>query len=461
MPSLLDEFAGKVDLIYIDPPFATGADFSYLAQVGDENFTKQANTIEQKAYRDTWGRGLDGYYDWFYETVVRLHGLLSESGSLWVHCDWHVNSGVRLILDEVFGSNNALNQITWKRIYTHSDAKRFGVVDDTIFFYSKSEHYVFNKQYKPHSDSYIKSHYGQVDENGERYRFISLSAAGTGPPRKFGDRIIAPPPGTHWKWSQERIDDGLATGKIAFSSRGKPHIKRYLNESQGNVIHSIWDDIYPVNPAATERVGYPTQKPEALLHRIIEASTDDGDLVLDCFCGSGTTAAASEKLNRRWIACDLGRFAIHTTRKRLLGIENVRPFVVQNLGKYERQVWQKAEFGENAATVTRTYRKFILDLYHAEMVEAYTWLHGKKGRRMVHVGSVDSPVAVGDVRNIAIDFRRAIGSGKKCPRRRRCRYPGLGFCLGYERNGRADRSGSRYKCALRTDSARGAGKESG
>ena len=162
-------------------------------------------------------------------------------------------------------------------------------------------------------------------------------------------------------------------------------------------------------------MNYPTQKPEALLERIIKASSNEGDLVLDCFCGSGTTAAVAEKLNRRWLACDLGRFAIHTTRKRLLAIENVRPFVVQNLGKYERQVWQQAEFGADAALITRLYRKFILDLYHAELVEGYTWLHGKKGRRMVHVGSVDSPVATGDVRQIAIDFRRAIGAGVDAP----------------------------------------------
>ena len=137
--------------------------------------------------------------------------------------------------------------------------------------------------------------------------------------------------------------------------------------------------------------------------------------MLDCFCGSGTTPAVAEKLNRRWIACDLGRFAIHTSRKRLLAIENVRPFVVQNLGKYERQHWQKAEFGEEAAFQMRSYRKFILDLYHAELVDGYAWLHGRKGGRMVHVGSVDSPVAAGDVRQIAIEFQRAIGAGADAP----------------------------------------------
>jgi len=150
---------------------------------------------------------------------------------------------------------------------------------------------------------------------------------------------------------------------------------------------------------------------------VIESSSNEGDLVLDCFCGSGTTAAVAEKLNRRWITCDLGRFAIHTTRKRLLSIENVKPFVVQNLGKYERQAWQAAEFGgpERAAEVAAQYRRFILELYNARPIQGYSWLHGLKGGRMVHVGAVDAPISPGDVRQIALEFRKATGTGKDAP----------------------------------------------
>lgn len=168
---------------------------------------------------------------------------------------------------------------------------------------------------------------------------------------------------------------------------------------------------------AKESVGYPTQKPEALLERIINASSNEGDLVLDCFCGSGTTPAMAERLGRRWIAADLGRFAIHTTRKRLLGMADVRPFVVQNLGKYERQAWQAAEFGgaERAAEVVGQYRRFILDLYGARPVPGYVWLHGVKGGRMVHVGPVDSPITPADVSQIALEFRKAMGTGKDAP----------------------------------------------
>ena len=354
LPSLLPEFAGKVDLIYIDPPFATGAGFSFRAEVGDDEFSKEASVIEQKAYRDTWGRGHDSYVSWFYKTATLLYELLSQSGSLYVHIDWHMVGLVRLVLDEVFGGKNFVNELVW--LYkTGGVSKRwFGRKHDTILYYSKSEKYTFNPQTEK---SYLAHKYG----------FSNI----------------------------EIHQDKLGYYTIAG-------------------MRDVWD-VPALRGNQPESTKYPTQKPEELLIRIIKASSNEGDLVLDSFCGSGTTAAVAEKLNRRWIACDLGRFAIHTTRKRLLGVENVRPFIVQNLGKYERQVWQKAEFGENAALITRTYRKFILDLYHAEMVEGFTWLHGKKGRRMVHVGSVDSPVAVGDVRNIAIDFRRAIGTGKNAP----------------------------------------------
>ena len=162
------------------------------------------------------------------------------------------------------------------------------------------------------------------------------------------------------------------------------------------------DCLQRIHTPAIERLNYPTQKPEALLERIIKASSNNDDLVLDCFCGSGTTAAVAEKLGRRWIVCDLGRFAIHTTRKRLLSIDNVKPFVVQNLGKYERQAWQATEFSDptQRANVQLRYRNFILQLYHATPIDGYTWLHGIKGGRLVHVGSVDAPIALGEVKAI-------------------------------------------------------------
>ena len=354
LPSLLAEFAGKVDLIYIDPPFATGQDFSFQATVGDESFTKEASIIEQKAYRDTWGTGLDGYLKWLCEAGIVLHELLSELGSLYLHCDPTAGHYIKLVLDEIFGINCFRSEVVWG-YRTQGVSKRWWPhKHDTVFLYTKSGNWTFHPQME----------------------------------RQFYQKAFR----------HTQVD-----------SKGRHYVDTYLRD--------VWDhdNTRPTISQSLERTGYTTQKPEALLERIIRASSNEGDLVLDCFCGSGTTSAVAEKLNRRWIACDLGRFAIHTTRKRLLAIDNVRPFVVQNLGKYERQHWQKAEFGADAARITRDYRKFILDLYHAEVVEGYAWLHGRKGGRMAHVGSVDAPVAEGDVRQIAIEFKRAQGSGGKAP----------------------------------------------
>jgi DNA modification methylase len=381
LPSLLPEFAGKVDLIYIDPPFATGGDFSYTARVPDDpntdgdqsaTFVKQPSVIEQKAYRDTWGRGLDGYLEWFYQTVVLLRDLLAETGTFYVHLDAHVGHYAKAVLDEVFGNINFRNEIIWYyRRYTAASSS-FQTLHDNIYRYSKSDHYTFNDLREPYAATAGKrdSHYKQ-DEEGRWFRW------------------------------QKRA--------------GQDPYRVYLNE-EGKRIGDVWE-LQHINASAGERLSYPTQKPEALLARIITASSNEGDLVLDCFAGSGTTTAVAEKLGRRWITCDLGRFAIHTTRKRLLGIPNVKPFVVQNLGKYERQAWQAAEFNGGAAARMRDYREFILELYHAEPITGYTWLHGAKHGRMVHVGGVDAPVTVGDVTQIASEFRRAIGTGENAPTR--------------------------------------------
>ena len=426
LPSLLPEFAGKVNLIYIDPPFDTGADFSFTATIPDHpdadegegsTFTKEPSILEQKAYRDTWGvstedrqRGVshvDRYVKWFYETVVLLRELLAEDGSIYVHCDWRVNSYIRLALDEVFGPGNHRNEIIWAYQGSWVEPKTyFPRRHNSIFFYKKNDTSFFNRSHE--------------DDFEEQVNFI--------------------------RWRDYIVDQKICAKNMpAHDLRFKPYIDhfekaygRYPNgedvvfEAKGSVVGSVWN-LKTVDPKSPENVNYPTQKAEALLERIIKASSNEGDLVLDCFVGSGTAAAVAEKLNRRWIACDLGRFAIHTTRKRLLGIPNVRPFVVQNLGKYERQAWQAAEFSgcsagvptgdANAAMRTSplqremAYRKFILDLYHATPITGRTWLHGAKGGRMVHVGAVDAPVTLADVKAIAKEVWRGAGTGKDTPPR--------------------------------------------
>lgn len=425
LPSLLPELAGKVNLMYYDPPFDTGADFSFTANVPDDpdeeddeavSFTKLPSIIEQKAYRDTWGGALthlDAYLKWFYETIILSHELLHENGSIFVHLDWHVSHYAKAILDEVFGTENFVTEIVWKRTTAHFTAARFAFIHDVILQFSKGGRFVFNKPDVAHEDEYLEVKYKYQDAKG-KYRLSDASGAGQGPARLFCGKRIAPPGGRHWP-SQEYID--THADEYVLGEDGMPQKKSYL---KGATLGSVWTDISPVNSQAEERLGYDTQKPEPLLERIINSSSNPGDLVLDIFGGSGTTAAVAEKLGRRWITGDLGRFAIHTMRKRLLAIPNVRPFVVQNLGKYERQLWAGTEFGDGtgkqAAARQRAYVEFILKLYQAKPIHGFTWLHGLHGGRMVHVGAVDGPVTAGDVTQMAVEFKKAIGKGADAPK---------------------------------------------
>jgi adenine-specific DNA-methyltransferase len=313
-----------------------------------------------------------------------------------------------------------------------------------LLYYAKSSQFTWNPQLQPYDQEYIEAFFTHLDEKGRRWRRTDL----TGPGSRKGDsglpwRNYNPtdrgrhwqPPSYFYEKYMELTGDDLArydlikrldkldkAGLIHWPQKeeGMPQGKRLLEDAKGSPLQDVWTDIKPIHNIAPERVGYPTQKPEALLERIIAASSNENDLVLDCFCGSGTTAVAAEKLNRRWIGCDLGRFAIHTTRKRLLSMPNIRPFVVQNLGKYERQVWAGAEFGNDgsgkAAALQRAYIEFILKLAGATPIQGYSWLHGLRAGRMVHVGAVDAPVSVGDVAQIAAEFRRAVGTGKEAPK---------------------------------------------
>lgn len=237
----------------------------------------------------------------------------------------------------------------------------------------------------------------------------------------FGDKLIAPPKGRHWAWSQERIDTSLTTGKLVFASTGQPNIKQYLDDTEGTVIQTIWDDLPGVNPISPELVGYPTQKPEALLERIIKASSNEGDLVADFFCGSGTTATVAEKLGRKWITSDLGKFAIHTTRKRLIGVQRelkqdntpYRAFEILNLGKYERQHYigvnpnlRDVEKQKQLEEKEAAFLDLILRAYRAEPTTGFATFHGKKAGRLVAVGPVNMPITRLFVEEVILECRK-------------------------------------------------------
>lgn len=408
MAALAEEYAGKVDLIYIDPPFDTGADFTVQVEFNHEMVVKEPSIIERHAYQDTWGSGLDGYLTWLYETALLLHQLLSGNGSLYVHLDWHIGHYAKAVLDEVFGIDYFVNEISWKR---SSNTSSIGGIwkraHDTILFYTKSDDYVFNFQYKALSDTSIQL-YQNEDERGQ-YQLVPILVSGkrggtTGHVWRGIDPNQRGKAGMHWVTTPSKLEAYAAEGLIVVPEKegGVPRLKYYLSSNKGVVMSDLWDDISPISSNGNEAANYPTQKPEFLLERIVKASSNPGDLVLDCFVGSGTTAAVAERLGRRWIACDLGRFAIHTTRKRLLGFQGVngercRAFEILNLGHYEQQFWQGVEGEETDALTTkhreRDYLKTMLTFYHAHPLDGAGRIHGEKGGRAVHVGPLAESVS--------------------------------------------------------------------
>ena len=360
MGSLLEKFAGKIDLIYIDPPFATGSDFSFKTVVGesDVEVAKEQSALEEKAYRDTWGSGIGSYLEMVQNRLSLMRDLLSPNGSIYVHLDATVGHYVKAMMDEVFGTDSFQREIIWRIGWISgykSVAKNWIRNHDIILFYVKTPgEFIFNKEYVPYPAGYERR--GGAKPEGKGYP----------------------------------IEDVWNSNPFEFELKGEESL-----------------DSIQIKSFSQEKTGYATQKNESLSARIIKASSNRGDLVADFFCGSGTTLAVAEKLGRRWIGCDLGRWGTHVTRKRLLGIESCKPFQVLNLGKYERQYWQGVTFGETKGTplteqAVYEYLAFILKLYGAQPVSGMTHLHGKMGKAMVHIGAVDAPVTIGEL-DAAVD----------------------------------------------------------
>jgi DNA modification methylase len=335
-----------VDLIYLDPPFNSNATYNILfeeksgeksaAQITAFDDTWHWGLEAQKAYQEVITRGPDklaalldalraflGFNDMMaYLTMmavrlIELHRVLKNTGSIYLHCDPTASHYIKLLMDAAFGAKNFLNEIAWERFTFHADAKRWGRLHDIIFCYAKhSGNLFFKVQRRPYDESYIKSHFKE-DEHGRLYCLDNALAQGQGPPRIFFGKILEPPRGTHWRWTQETIDKMIAEGRIVATKTGRPRVKRYLDEMPGHPIGDVWTDIPAINSQAKERLGYPTQKPEGLLERIIKASSNEGDIVLDPFCGCGTAIAVAERLHRRWIGIDITHLAITLIKNRL------------------------------------------------------------------------------------------------------------------------------------------------
>lgn len=301
--------AASVDLIYLDPPFFSNRIYEVIW--GDE--------AEVRSFEDRWEGGIKHYIGWMQDRVAEMHRVLRPTGSLYLHCDPNASHYLKVMLDEVFGMANFRSEITWLRTTTHNDAKRWSPNADVILYYGKTGNVTWNPVHARHSDAYLASKYRYVDASGRRFRLDNMTSPNPRPNLTYEWKGHAPPP-NGWRYSPETMARLDAEGRIWYpeSKLKRPQLKRYLDEQAGPVVGNVWTDISPINSQARERLGYPTQKPESLLERILLASSNPSDVILDPFCGCGTTIAVAHRIKREWVGIDISPTAIEIMRRRLL-----------------------------------------------------------------------------------------------------------------------------------------------
>jgi len=374
---------GGIKLIYIDPPFDVGADFSMEIEIGEDCFTKKPSILEEIAYRDTWGKGADSFISMIYERLILMKDLLADDGSIFIHCDWRVNAYIRNLLDEIFGKSSFRNEIIWHyQTYQGQVKNYFPRKHDTILLYAKSNNPIFHllKDENPEQTIDFTRWNQYLNENNE----IT---------------------GANFPITDSRFNGYY--NRFVKENHRKPGPTDVIFKIEGNTIDTVWD-IKAVDPKdLKEKVDYPTQKPEKLLSRIIQSSSNENDIIADFFCGSGTTLVVAEKLRRKWIGSDLGKFSIHTTRKRMIETQrqlknenkDFRAFEILNLGKYERAHYigvnlnlRDEEIKQQIAQKEKNFISLILSAYKAEKIENISCFHGKKAGRFIAVGPVNLPV---------------------------------------------------------------------
>jgi DNA modification methylase len=386
-------------VIYIDPPFDVGADFSMDIEIGEEVFTKKPNILEELAYRDTWGKGEDSFLAMIYERLVLMRDLLAGDGSIFIHCDWRLNAPIRLILDEIFGSKCFRNEILWcyRDVGGGRNPPFYKRKHDSIYWYSKNEECQINELGRGSLSEETLKVYGRHFVDGKlTYRRLQEVYPQTFETRRKQGRV------------PENLDEV------------------WLDAESGKQLEDWWTDINPLRIRKREAVLaeahlYPTQKPEALIERLIKTVANDGDLVADFFCGSGTVASVAEKCGLKWIACDLGKFAIHATRKRLIGVQRAlkqedkpyRAFEILNLGKYERQHYigvnpnlREEEQRRQLEQKEAAFLDLVLRAYRAEKTDGFATFHGKKAGRLVAIGPVNMPVTRLFVEEVILECRK-------------------------------------------------------
>jgi len=411
---LANGFRGKVKLIYIDPPFDSGADYIRKISLrgnttGSKLDGEKYGLGEQVQYTDIWTN--DNYLQFMYERILFLKELLSEDGCFWLHCDTKRSHLLRNLLDEVFGSEFFQNEISWQRSAAHSDATTFSNLHDVILFYSKGTDFTFNPIYKPYTQEYMDQRYKYIDpNNGKRYMDDNLTATGLkGGGYDYEWKGIR----KSWRCPKETMERYETEGRLHYTSNGVPRLKRYLEDMKGLPVSDIWTDIFPVNSQAEEREDYPTQKPETLLERIITVSTNPNDIVLDCFLGSGTTAATAQKLGRRWIGADINKGAIQTTVKRLQGVmqeqaESAKGKTASLPGMEAEEVPVPAQLGFAVYRVNdydlqiQHNEAFNLAVEHLGMTRSKTdaYFDGTLGKKLVKIVPLNHPVTPLDLEEV-------------------------------------------------------------
>lgn len=385
----LPSMRGKIDLIYIDPPFDSKADYRTKITLPNGDVEQKPAVLEQFAYSDTWVDGTISYLKMLYPRLALMKELLSDQGSIYVHCDWHAGHYLKIILDDIFGKNNFRNDIRWKRQPVRgakATGKQYARNSESLLFYSKTNEYIWNNAYKEYDPNFIKEKF-RPDANGRLFRDSDL-----------GD------------YSEESIRNFEAQGRIYLTKNGKKRLIRYLDEEKGEAVGDLWYDISEVNSQADERVNYATQKPEKLLERIIKASSNEGAIVADFFGGSGTTAAVAEKLGRRWITSDLGKPSCMIMRKRLIDIPDCKPFLYHSIGDYSREAFLSDKQFRRVSDLARV----VMGLYGAlpfDVADAPSNLgHIRNSSTLVYV---DSPNKVTNANTVkrALELRESYMGG--------------------------------------------------
>lgn len=416
---LANGFRGKVKLIYIDPPFDSGADYVRKVQLrgtgGSTKIEGEDYTLgEQIQYTDIWAN--DNYLQFMYERLLLLKEFLSEDGSIYLHCDSKRNYLLRALMDEAFGADNFRGEIIWKRTSAHSDSAAYGQIHDTILYYGKSKAVTWNEPRTEYEEWYIDRYYRYKDADGRRFKSGDLSAYGlSGGGYEYSWK------GRKGLWrcpekTMRQLDD---SGKLYYTENGVPRLKQYLDEMNGIPVQSIWDDVLPIVSWSSEAESYPTQKPETLLDRIIGASSNPGDVVLDCFLGSGSTVSAAQKLGRRWIGCDINKGAIQTTAKRLHAVMREQAEAAGRQ-KQGRLAVDEAAPPKPAQLGFTTWRvnDYDLQIQHNEAVELACehigitrtrsdgYFDGRLGNRLVKIIPFNHPLSPLDLDDIERELRQ-------------------------------------------------------